>query len=200
MIVYHGSDRYFRTLKVSINLSRSEASLLNEGLGIYFSTDKNVASHYGKYLYTLELNSRAIKDFRKSTTIDMYIAKLVATVCNKFGIDLTAYINLGMLATNVYSGNISIDGLGREIILLLESNEQFYNDTPAYKQSRRNVLPSEPKSRRFQENAACGCHHPAGCMHRGLCVPDGSDTDLRYGFSVRFPDLAHPFFHGKALQ
>ena len=136
MIVYHGSDRYFRTLKISINLSRSEASLLNEGLGIYFSTDKNVASHYGKYLYTLELNSRAIKDFRKSTTIDMYIAKLVATVCNKFSIDLTAYINLGMLATNVYSGNISIDGLGREIILLLESNERFYNDTPAYKQSR----------------------------------------------------------------
>ena len=48
MIVYHGSNSNFKSLRISKSLVKHNSTLLNEGLGIYFSTDKEVARSYGK--------------------------------------------------------------------------------------------------------------------------------------------------------
>jgi len=80
MIAYHGSNSCFKNLRIHKSLVKSSATALNEGLGIYFSLDRDVASSYGKYMYTLEINDNYIKDFR------------VLAVCKKYVADLIRYI------------------------------------------------------------------------------------------------------------
>ena len=126
MIVYHGSNKCFRTLKISDRLVRSDASKLNEGIGIYFSTDKDVASSYGKYVYTLEINNKYIYDFRSKSGIKHYIVKVAFDIYEKYEIDILKYIDIDILIEYIYSGNIAISAICREIYLILDSNESWY--------------------------------------------------------------------------
>ena len=73
MVAYHGSNEYFDNFIISKNLSKSNASELNEGLGIYFSLKQEVAESYGEYIYTLKINDKYIKDFRVKSECKRYV-------------------------------------------------------------------------------------------------------------------------------
>ena len=66
MIVYHGSNSNFTKLRIAKSLVKNSSTLENEGPGIYFSTDKSVAKHYGKYVYTLDINDKYFLDSRNA--------------------------------------------------------------------------------------------------------------------------------------
>ena len=129
MIVYHGSNRNFKTLRISQSLVRYDSTLTNEGIGIYFSTDRNVSESYGKYLYTLELNDKYFKDFRKKTVCQAHLKGLRQLIYKSEKLDLANYIDLSSVANYMYFGGISIYRLSHEIELLLDSNEQWYRNS-----------------------------------------------------------------------
>ena len=58
MVVYHGSNSNFKKLRISKDLVKRESTKTNEGMGIYFTTDKEIARSYGKYIYTIEINDK----------------------------------------------------------------------------------------------------------------------------------------------
>lgn len=126
MIVYHGSNSNFKQLRISKSLVKHNSTSLNEGLGIYFSLDKKVASSYGKYLYTLELNDNFVLDFRKKQMCRAYVNKLRQYIMSNTKVDIGRYINLNLLVDSLYYGKVAICGTGRETYLLLDSTEEWY--------------------------------------------------------------------------
>ena len=64
MRVFHGSPRSFTKLRIDKRLIRHNATLENEGAGIYFTTDLSRAKSYGKYIYELEISDKYLRDFR----------------------------------------------------------------------------------------------------------------------------------------
>lgn len=128
MIVYHGSNSNFRKLRISKDLVKNQSTLENEGLGIYFSTDKEVARSYGKYLYTLEINDEYFIDFRKEVNCRLYIAKLAEHIHKSLKVNILKYIDIKQLYTGMYCGNLAISTIGKEIYLLLDSNEKWYRE------------------------------------------------------------------------
>ena len=94
MIAYHGSNSNFRQLRIAKSLVKHTSTLDNEGLGIYFSTDKEVAKSYGKYLYTLEINNKYFRDFRNIKTCRQYLALLSQEVYKRFKIDILYFIDM----------------------------------------------------------------------------------------------------------
>lgn len=126
MIVYHGSDSNFRKLRISKDLVKHRSTLDNEGLGIYFSTDIEVAKSYGKYVYTLEINDNYFLDFRRRTVCRLYIGKLAQYVYKNIGVDILSYFSMEQLADRMYWGGQTISGVGKEISLLLDSNEAWF--------------------------------------------------------------------------
>lgn len=128
MIVYHGSNSNFKKLRIAKELVRTQSSLVNEGMGIYFSTDKEIARSYGKYIYTIEINDRCFLDFRARGRCRIYLGKLAQKIYKELKIDILDYINLEETADRMYWGGLAISGVGREIYLLLDSNEKWYKE------------------------------------------------------------------------
>lgn len=126
MIAYHGSNHNFKTFKISESLVNRESTRVNEGIGIYFTTDINIAKSYGKYLYTIEINENYFIDFRKKRNCQLYLSKLRNYVKEKTKIDICKYIDLNSVVDYAYFGGIAIWGIPREIELLLDSNEAWY--------------------------------------------------------------------------
>ena len=126
MIVYHGSNSNFKKLRISSSLVQHESTKTNEGLGIYFSTDKEVARSYGKYIYTLEINDKYFIDFRNRTKCRLYVAKLAQSIYRELKVDILDYINIEETADRMYWGGLAISGVGIEVYMLLDSNENFY--------------------------------------------------------------------------
>lgn len=129
MLVYHGSNSRFETLRLSKNLVKSEATMLNEGMGIYFSIYKDVAGSYGKYLYTLEINDKYLMDFRKKVVCKQYINQICKYIREKEDIYINQYFDRDNLVEYIYNGSIAVSGICREIYMLLDSNEYWYNLT-----------------------------------------------------------------------
>lgn len=132
MLVYHGSNRNFRKLRIAKELVQRESTKTNEGMGIYFSTDKEVARSYGKYIYTLEINDKYFKDFRRRTICKLHIAVIAKYIYKKLSIDILDYFSMDNLAERMYWGGQAICSVGHEIYMLLDSNENWYN-LPQYK-------------------------------------------------------------------
>ena len=126
MIVYHGSNANFKQLRISSSLVKRESTKTNEGMGIYFSTNKEVAKSYGKYLYTLEINDKYFKDFRRRTICRLHIAEVAKKIYKELKIDILEYINMQEISERMYWGGQAICSVGREIYLLLDSNEKWY--------------------------------------------------------------------------
>lgn len=127
MIVYHGSPSNFKNLRISKKLVRRDSTELNEGYGIYFSTNIEVARGYGEYLYKLEINDNYFKDFRNLSTCQRYINDIRLYIKAGTGIDIGYYADLQSIAEYVQGGNVAIWDIGREIYLCLDSNENWYN-------------------------------------------------------------------------
>lgn len=135
MIVYHGSNANFKKLRIAKGLVQRESTKTNEGMGIYFSTDKEVARSYGKYIYTLEINDKYFRDFRKKINCYEYVNKIVTNIRDKTGINIGKYIAHIETIDRLYYGGLAISGVGRELYMLLDSNEKFYQ-LPQYKIDR----------------------------------------------------------------
>ena len=135
MIVYHGSNSNFKKLRIAKELVQRESTKTNEGMGIYFSTDKEVARSYGKYIYTLEINDKYFKDFRRRTICRLHIATVAKLIYKELKIDILEYFSMHDLAERMYWGGQAICNVGHEIYMLLDSNEKWYN-IPQYKIER----------------------------------------------------------------
>jgi hypothetical protein len=136
MIVYHGSNSNFKTLKISKSLVQHKSTFENEGLGIYISTNPEVALTYGKYTYTLEINDKYIVDFRKKPTCTAYVNYIAKSVYDETKIYLSKYMNLSQLSDRIYSGAQSIANISHEIQMELDSNERWYMDVPESTQEK----------------------------------------------------------------
>lgn len=135
MIVYHGSNSCFRNLKIHKSLVKHDSTLSNEGLGIYFSTDKEVADSYGKYLYTIEIDDKYFKDFRDMKVCQEYLKDIVKHIYSQEKVNLLDYIDLNNIAKYMYFGGLAISSVGREVYNLLESTEKWYIGTTASKRA-----------------------------------------------------------------
>lgn len=127
MLVYHGSNSCFKNLRIHKDLVKSSATVLNEGIGIYFSLDQNVASSYGKYLYTLELNDKYVQDFRKKAVCKKYVVDLCKYIYSREKIEISKYFDINSLVEYIYCGNIAVSGICREVYMLLDANEKWYD-------------------------------------------------------------------------
>ena len=76
--LYHGDN--FGLKEVNGNYSRMNSGNNQEGIGIYFSTDKNVADSYGKFIYEITIdNTKLLKSresWKKQLSIN-YLEKLL---------------------------------------------------------------------------------------------------------------------------
>lgn len=154
MIVYHGSNSNFKKLRIAKELVQRESTKTNEGMGIYFSTNKEVARSYGKYIYTLEINDKYFLDFRARGRCRIYVGKIAQKIYKELKIDILDYISLEDTADRMYWGGLAISRVGREIYMLLDSNEKFYK-LPQYKIERvyqilRGVDRKPPKAYMFK--------------------------------------------------
>lgn len=128
MIVYHGSDSNFKKLKIAPRLCKRISTSTNEGYGIYFTTDKELARSYGKYIYTLDIADSYFYDFRiKSNCVD-YLTEIIVYIRTTVNIDIRPYI-YKELVTNMYCGGQYLFKLGHELINELESNTDWYKNT-----------------------------------------------------------------------
>lgn len=128
VIVYHGSTHRFKKLRIGKSLVERRSTVDNEGYGIYFSTDRAVAESSGPYIYVLDINEEHFEDFRKKETCRKYLNTLCNYVFEKTGILMSEYIDLSHTLDRMRLGGLAISGVGREIYLLLDSEELFYRN------------------------------------------------------------------------
>ena len=127
MVVYHGSPRNFKKLRIDKKLVRHNASLENEGCGIYITTDVSIAKSYGNYIYELEVADKYIRDFRNLRECTKYLREIRNYIMIKTGIDIAKYIDLRNIAISMQDATIAISGTCHEIYLMLDSNEYWYS-------------------------------------------------------------------------
>jgi len=76
IIFYHGSNH--KVDKLSDEYIGREKAIDQEGPGIYFTTSKEDAEMYGKYIYTVKLNPKKILGKKKSTSVSKFdLIKLI---------------------------------------------------------------------------------------------------------------------------
>lgn len=146
MIVYHGSDKIFRQLKISPSLVRFESTLTNEGPGIYFSKDRSVAESYGRWIYVLEINGGAVRDYRVKTNCIRYVIEIRRVILEKTGFDIAALWNIAETADRMYLGGLAVAGVGREIALMLDSFEEWHRLSKTKRETILRVLRRYDKS------------------------------------------------------
>ena len=148
MIVYHGSIHNFRrTLRLCPQYTQ-QYTRENEGVGIYFSTNRSVAESYGRYIYTLDINDDALLDFRKKTEARKYVNTMLANVRKKTKVPVQKYLDVPLLVYDIVNGKVFIMNLGeRTINLYLNSNEHWYSDkiTETQRQNVYRALKQEDK-------------------------------------------------------
>lgn len=145
MIVYHGSDHNFKTLRIGKSLCDKRSTVENEGYGIYFSTDRSVAESYGRYIYTLEINDKYLIDFRKRYICSKYVNAMVAYAEAKSGTEVSKYLRVfyNDLVTRMMCGGQCLATLHNEIKELLGSDESWYF---AYSDTKKNKAYSAMKA------------------------------------------------------
>ena len=147
MIVYHGSNHNFKTLKIAPRLCERESTKDNEGYGIYFSTNREVAESYGKYVYTLEINDDCFIDYRKRANCEQLINKIRARIKKETGLDIAYFVDLSGTVTRLRCGGLAVTRTGQEISCLLDSTEEWYfNTTQIQKQKVLRILKGFDKS------------------------------------------------------
>lgn len=147
MIVYHGSNSNFKKLKIAKNLVKHESTLTNEGLGIYFSTDKRVAESYGKYVYTIEIDDKYFIDFRNLSKCTSYMKMIISTIYKKTDIRIDNYFSVNEIINRIYFGAQAISSLGWSIAEILDNTDKFYFD---YNKTTREKIYTE--LRRIDKN------------------------------------------------
>lgn len=137
MIVYHGSNSRFSHLRIAKSLVKYESTMTNEGMGIYFSTDREVAESYGKYVYTLELNDDYFVDFRKAIECKNFVHYIGNEVARKSGVNIFKYFPMFDMVYRIKNGAQAICNVGHDIAEILDNTEGFYF---AYSQTKRESI------------------------------------------------------------
>lgn len=76
ILVYHGSNTNFNTFLT--DFIGGESATDQEGPGVYFTTSREDAEHYGKYIYTIKLRpNRILSDNPKDTVSRKDMEKLI---------------------------------------------------------------------------------------------------------------------------
>lgn len=122
MILYHGTNKIFEEFKINKELSNFRYSELMEGLGVYMTTSKEIASGYGQYIYEVEIDDKDIFD---STSKEEMI-DIIRMISKRVDFDIESMIDVSDLCDGVESGDISVSELYKEINDLLDSNEELY--------------------------------------------------------------------------
>lgn len=136
MIAFHGSPSNFTKLRIGKGMVRYKSSLQNEGQGIYFSTDIDIAMSYGEYLYKLEINDKYVRDFRSMAECIKYIREIQTYINKEYGVNIARYLDIRDLAEYLHEAKVGINSTCNEIYLLLDSNERWYNDISSSKMER----------------------------------------------------------------
>lgn len=147
MIAYHGSCHNFHALRLCPKYT-GQSTWENEGVGIYFSTNRSVAESYGKYIYTLDINDDVLLDFRKKSEARKYVNTMLTDVRKKTKVPVQNYLDVSSLADFIVNGRVFMASLGeREISLLLDSTERWYTDgiTETQRQNVYRALRQEDK-------------------------------------------------------
>lgn len=122
MKLFHGSIYDFDKFEISEKHLRTKKDSLMEGLGIYFSEQKDFAKDYGNYVYTIDFDENNCWDF----TDKKIIKKIIEKVSKKVNFDVSAFIP-EISIDSLIDGRISATKFSREITLWLDSNESFYS-------------------------------------------------------------------------
>ena len=125
VIVYHGSHHRFDNAKI-VKKNTRDSSKLNEGYGIYFSLDPNVAKSYGSYIYELTLDSDDIIDFRVKSNCKLLLNKIISEVKRGTGVDISRYVDFNSILDDLYYGDLGLHNVDVEIAMYLDSNEDYY--------------------------------------------------------------------------
>ena len=136
MIAYHGSDSNFKKLRISKSLVKHRSTLENEGLGIYFTLDKEVARSYGKYIYTLEINNKYLKDFRNTSVCESYLRGIAEEIQKGINTNILYYIDYQQFAMRMHCGGLSIASTCEDIYNILENNADWYKNANKSKRER----------------------------------------------------------------
>lgn len=126
MVVYHGSNHNFKTLRISKSLASHDESTLVEGYGIYFSTFRDVAESYGKYVYVLNLNPAYIIDFREFKGCVKYLSSLREDVNKCYKVDIFKFLSLPPLVYGMVNGQFAVTRISNEVYLLLDSDPRWH--------------------------------------------------------------------------
>lgn len=124
--MYHGSSHNFKQFRISSSLQVRESTKTNEGLGIYFSSDKSIAMSYGKYVYSFYVNDAVLLDFRKRQVCRSWLGGLRSYVYRKTGVALESLIDFSIVLNYVSSGGVSIWNLDKELMGILDSTEAWF--------------------------------------------------------------------------
>lgn len=122
--VYHGSVNKFTAFEIKEELVNSGVDALAEGLGVYMTDSKDMASGYGPYLYSIEISEESVTDFTQRNTIEV----LLHEISSDTGINLSNYLDLKTIVSGVLSGNISVTKFYKEISDWLDSDASFYEE------------------------------------------------------------------------
>lgn len=122
MKLYHGSNRLFKEFKISKELKNFGEDVLAEGIGIYMTENKNVASSYGAYIYEIEVDEKNIFD----ATSEEEIINIIRKVSNLVDFDIENMIDIYDLCEGIKEGDLSVTELYKEINDLLDSKEELY--------------------------------------------------------------------------
>lgn len=121
MRLFHGSNKDFNEFVISPELARHDILDLVEGYGIYMTQNIDVALSYGN-LYEVEVDEKVILDTTKKTEI----RKLIKRVEKRAKIDIINNIDFDDFYESVKIGKISVTEMYKEINMLLESEDSFY--------------------------------------------------------------------------
>lgn len=131
-LVYHGSRNYFNEFVIDPNYSAyADPARLDEGYGIYMTEDFKVASDYGQYLYTINLDNSFVTDFTSGIVVRDTILKLEQML----GINFKLYFNVNEAIEYLMAGRLNIVNLDNDIYNYLDASYKFYEHHGNYVES-----------------------------------------------------------------
>jgi len=131
MLLYHGSPKEFKRLRVHKDLCRHDIqTVLPEGIGIYMTNKLEVAKSYGEFVYTLEVKDSTLIDMTYWEGINQ-VFDLLRNFMIRHRFDFDDYIEAKVaqrIIEGIVYGVIPCTGLDRELSLCFDSNAKFYED------------------------------------------------------------------------
>lgn len=126
MIVYYGSSKHFTNIKDLLDINDPNCNGV-EGVGVYISTNIEIARTRGSYIYRIDLRNEYIKDFRNPGFAEDSISALCMIPANITGRTLPPDIR-AELVESILTGNSVIGTLDQELLERLECYDWWYDE------------------------------------------------------------------------